>query len=243
MTLLVNGSEIYFEVHGSGEPVILLHGFLGSGANWLAAIAQWSARYRLIVPDLRGHGRSSLLTKPFRHKDAAADMLALLDYLQIARIKGVGISGGANVLLQMAAMQPSRVEAMVLVSSTPYFPTQARSIMSMYADNLSEEQLRSLRELHPGGDLQIRSMMASTRSFAESHDDMDFTPPMLAAIRARTLIVQGDRDPLYPVQLSVDMAQAIPQSNLWIVPDAGHGPVLGKRWNEFLATAFAFLGR
>ncbi|HKE32888.1 MAG TPA: alpha/beta hydrolase, partial [Candidatus Angelobacter sp.] len=72
-------------------------------------------------------------------------------------------------------------------------------------------------------------------------DDMNFTPPFLATIKARTMIVQGDRDPLYPLEISVEMARAIPQSSLWIVPNAGHGPVIGDRWPEFLKTASAFL--
>jgi pimeloyl-ACP methyl ester carboxylesterase len=70
---------------------------------------------------------------------------------------------------------------------------------------------------------------------------MNFTPPCLSAIQARTLVVQGDRDPLYPVELSVEMAKAIPQSSLWIVPNSGHGAVLGKTWPEFLKVAAKFL--
>jgi pimeloyl-ACP methyl ester carboxylesterase len=73
------------------------------------------------------------------------------------------------------------------------------------------------------------------------YGDMSFTPPHLATIQARTLIVQGNRDPLYAVELSVEMAKAIPQSSLWIVPDSGHGPVIGERWPEFLETTVAFL--
>lgn len=69
----------------------------------------------------------------------------------------------------------------------------------------------------------------------------ELTPPLLSTIQARTLIVQGDRDPLYPVELSVEMARAIPHSRLWIIPNAGHGPVIGERWGEFLKTASAFL--
>jgi pimeloyl-ACP methyl ester carboxylesterase len=181
------------------------------------------------------------LGEPFRHKDAAADMLALLDHLHLSTVKGIGISGGANVLLQMGAVQPSRVEAMVLVSAMPYFPAQARPIMRHYADSLPDTQWEVLRRTHPGGDPQIHALLASTTAFADSYDDMDFTPPLLSTIQARTLIVQGDRDPLYPVELSVEMAKAIPQSSLWIIPGSGHGPVFGERWNEFLATAFGFL--
>jgi pimeloyl-ACP methyl ester carboxylesterase len=165
----------------------------------------------------------------------------LLDRLKIGAGKGLGISGGGNVLLHMATMQPERVKAMVLVSATPYFPAQARPIMRQYRDSLPDEQREILRRRHPGGDRQIEAILASTAAFADSYDDMSFTPPHLSTIQARTLIVQGDRDPLYPVELSVEMAKAIPQSSLWIVPNSGQRPVFGERWNEFLKTAAIFL--
>jgi pimeloyl-ACP methyl ester carboxylesterase len=193
------------------------------------------------VPDLRGHGRSGILSKPFRHQEAAEDMLALLDHLGVTACKGLGVSGGGNVLLHMSTKQPERVKAMILVSATPYFPAQARPIMRQYPDSLTEAQWEILRRSHPGGDMQIRALLASTKAFADSYDDMTFTPPHLSTIRARTLIVQGDRDSLYPVEISVEMARAIPRSSLWIVPNGGHGPVFGERWAEFLKTAAAFL--
>jgi len=239
----LNGIELYFELHGTGEPVLLLHGFSGSSQDWAAVASDWSRDFQLIVPDLRGHGRSSVLATPFRHADASADILGLLDHLNVNTCKGLGVSGGGNVLLHMATRQPKRVEAMVLVSATPYFPAQARTIMRQYRDRLPPEQWEVLRRRHPAGDTQIESLLASTTAFADSYDDMNFTPPYLSTIQARTLIVQGDRDPLYPVELSVEMAKAIPRSSLWIVPDAGHGPVLGARWPEFLKTAAEFLRR
>lgn len=102
--------------------------------DWTALTTEWSKNSQLIVPDLRGHGRSSILSKPFRHQDAAADMLALLDRLEINICKALGISGGGggNVLRHMATMQPKRVKAMVLVSARPYFPARARPIMREY---------------------------------------------------------------------------------------------------------------
>lgn len=237
----LNGRPIYFEVHGTGEPLILLHGFSGSSQDWAAVAAEWRTQFQVIVPDLRGHGRSGILSKSFRHQDAAQDMLALLDHLKVDACKGLGMSCGGNVLLHMATMQPERVKAMVLVSATPYFPAQARPIMREYPKNLPEQQWEFLRRSHPGGDAQIQALLDSTQAFADSYDDMSFTPPHLATIRARTLIVQGDRDPLYPVELSVEMAKAIPESSLWIVPNGGHGPVIGARWPEFLVTTLAFL--
>jgi pimeloyl-ACP methyl ester carboxylesterase len=238
---MLNGVQLYFEVHGAGEPLLLLHGFSGSSQDWKAVTAAWCKDFQLIVPDLRGHGRSSILSKPFRHQEAAEDMLALLDHLGVTACKGLGVSGGGNVLLHMSTKRPERVKAMILVSATPYFPAQARPIMRQYPDSLTEAQWEILRRSHPGGDMQIRALLASTKAFADSYDDMTFTPPHLSTIRARTLIVQGDRDSLYPVEISVEMARAIPRSSLWIVPNGGHGPVFGERWAEFLKTAAAFL--
>ena len=227
-TETLNGVRIYFEIHGTGEPLLLLHGFSGSGQDWLPTAAAWGPDFQLILPDLRGHGRSSILSKPFRHQDGATDMFALFDHLEIGACKGVGVSGGGNVLLHLATRQPERIKAMVLVSATPYFPAPARPIMSQYPDSLPEEQREFLRRRHSGGDPQVRAILESTRSFATSYDDMNF-------------IVQGDRDPLYPVELSVEMAKAIPQSQLWILPNAGHGPVFGEKWPDFQKTAVAFL--
>jgi pimeloyl-ACP methyl ester carboxylesterase len=237
----INGIQLYFEVAGNGEPLLLLHGFSGSSQDWMASATEWGADFQLIVPDLRGHGRSSILSKPFRHDEAAADMVGLLDHLGFGSCKGVGVSGGGNVLLHMATWQPERVKAMVLVSATPYFPAQARTIMSQYRDSLTEQQWEVLRKRHPGGDAQIKALLASTEAFATSYDDMNFTPPYLSTIQARTLIVQGDRDPLYPVEISAEMARALRQSSLWIIPGGGHGPVIGERWPEFLKTAASFL--
>jgi pimeloyl-ACP methyl ester carboxylesterase len=270
---ILNGAPIYFEVHGSGEPLLLLHGFSGCSQDWSAFVRMQTqsagAEFQLTIPDMRGHGRSFLpregvltgregaqshsvssgqagLGVPlefsvWRHDEAAADMFALVDHLGIKAFSGLGISGGGNVLLHMATKQPERVKAMVLVSATSYFPAQARPIMRAYPDNLPAAERENLRRRHPGGDTQFEAILASTKAFADSYDDMNFTPPYLGRITARTLIVQGDRDPLYPVEISVEMARAIPRSGLWIVPIAGHGPVLGQRWPEFLKTAAAFL--
>lgn len=237
----LNGQQLYFEVHGTGEPLLLLHGFSGSSQDWVPSLDQWETDFQLILPDLRGHGRSGILSKPFRHDDAATDILALLDHLGIHTCKGIGISAGGNVLLHMATKQPDCINAMVLVSATPYFPAQARTIMSQYGDNLPAEQWEILRRRHPGGHEQIQAILASTKSFTTSYDDLNFTSPLLSTIQARTFIIQGDRDPLYPVDLSIEMSKAIPNSRLWIVPNAGHGPVIGARWSEFIQTACAFL--
>jgi len=79
------------------------------------------------------------------------------------------------------------------------------------------------------------------RAFADSYDDVNFTPPYLSTITADTLIVFGDRDPLYPVSMALELHRAIPRSYLWVVPNGAHGPVFGDAASRFSNTALGFL--
>jgi len=81
------------------------------------------------------------------------------------------------------------------------------------------------------------------RGMADSHDDMNFTPPSLARITASTLIVYGDRDFLYPIELAAGMYRAIPRSALWVVPNGGHGPVFLDARAAFVEATLAFFRR
>jgi pimeloyl-ACP methyl ester carboxylesterase len=242
-TVDVNDFTMYYEARGEGEPLLLLHGGSGIGADWAHVFPGDPPGYRVVIPDLRGHGRSTNPSRQFTFRQCARDVIALLDALQIERVKAIGMSMGAKTLLHVATEQPDRVAAMVLVSATPYFPQQMRAIAATFdADRLSEAEWASLRQRHVHGDDQIRALWEMTRGFATSYDDMAFTPPLLATIRARTLVVHGDRDPLYPVELGVELYRNIPGAALWIVPNGGHGPIFGATAPRFVETALAFLG-
>jgi pimeloyl-ACP methyl ester carboxylesterase len=241
-TISINGMEMYYELRGSGAPLVLLHGGGGVGANWRLIFKDAPEGYQLIVPDLRGHGRSTNPSQEFTFRQLALDVFALLDRLGIAGCKAIGMSMGAKTLLHMATQQPARVEAMVLVSAAPYFPEQARAIMRQLSQaEHTEAEWRQMREWHRHGDEQIRALWQLVDVFKDSYTDMNFTPPYLATIRARTLIVHGDRDPLYPVSLAVEMYTAIPRAYLWIIPNGGHGPIFGDLAAQFAETALNFL--
>jgi pimeloyl-ACP methyl ester carboxylesterase len=241
-TVAVNGIRMHYQRHGEGEPLLLLHGFTGAGGDWAPFVELLSGEHELIVPDLRGHGRSTNPSGTYTHRQAALDVLALLDRLEIGSVKAIGVSGGANALLHMATRQPSRVEAMVLVSGASYYAEQARAFMrQLTVDSHTDEQWRIMRQRHRRGDRQILELWAQAHGFKDSYDDMSFTPPHLATISARTLLVSGDRDPLVPVSIAVEMYTAIPRACLWIVPNRGHGPVAGDMRGRFVEVATAFL--
>lgn len=238
----INGAEIHFQIIGDGEPLLLLHGFTGSGSDWQFVFNNPPPEYTLVMPDIRGHGRSTNPSAEFTHRQSAEDMFALLDRLGIERIKAVGLSAGGNTLLHMAIRKPARVEAMVVISATTHFPDQARAIMSRITpDNRTGEEWQEMRQRHRRGDEQIRALWRQANAFKDSYDDMNLTDADLSTITASTLIVYGDRDPFYPVEIAVAMRKAIPRSYLWVIPNGGHGPIFGGIRDRFVETATAFL--
>lgn len=243
ITVHLNDIDLHYETRGRGEPLLLLHGMTGCSGDWAyAGRDELEKEYTLIVPDARGHGRSTNPGGTLTHRQQALDALALLDHLGLRRCKAIGTSMGGNTLLHAATLQPDRIEAMVLVSATPYFPEQARALMRQVpVETQPEAEWRAMRERHPHGDEQILALWRAQRALADSHDDVCFTPPSLARIKARTLLVQGDRDPLYPVELTLEMYRAIPRAALWILPEAGHGPIFLDAAPAFTRTALAFL--
>jgi pimeloyl-ACP methyl ester carboxylesterase len=241
-TIAVNGMDMYYQLYGTGEPLVLLHGGGGAGLNWNLIFKELPTGFHLVVPDLRGHGRSTNPSGQFTFRQAALDVFALLDYLKIGRFKAVGVSLGAKTLLHVATQQPTRAEAMVLVSATPYFPEQARAIMRQVSpDNRTEAEWQQMREWHKHGDEQIRAVWQMSNALKDSYDDMNFTPPLLSTITARTLIVHGDRDPLYPMDMAIQLYTSIPRSYLWVIPNGDHGPIFGKMADQFVETSLAFL--
>jgi pimeloyl-ACP methyl ester carboxylesterase len=246
VTESVAGIQMHAQIRGAGEPLVLLHGFTGAGGDWAHAfdLDELARRYQLILPDLRGHGRSTNPAGTFTHRQCALDLATFLDRLGVGRIRAIGLSLGGNTLLHLATREPQRVSAMVLVSATMYYPSEARAIMrAMAPEQRSPEEWAVMRARHAHGDDQIRALWKTAQGFADSHDDMCFTPPLLATIRARTLIVYGDRDPLYPLEMGLAIYRAIPDAALAVVPGGGHGPIFtSDERRAFARQALSFLG-
>ncbi len=242
-----NGVKIFYRSIGQGEPLLLLHGFTVSHVVWMRFVPRLSDDFRLIIPDLRGHGNSTNPDDIFTHETSAVDMFGLMDALGIEQFKAIGHSSGGMTLTHMSLMDPSRITSMILMGSTSIFPEACREIQRSTTYETSDPgMLGFLMTIHPGGERQIRSIFAQFRTMAETEDDMDFSPEDLSGIKAETLIVHGDRDMFFPVDIPVLSFKAIPNSYLWIVPNDGHVPVglLGGEsvWTDpFFAVAKDFL--
>ena len=127
-TVRVNDIEMHYQLLGSGEPLVLLHGFGGCADDWQPFTQILAKQYQLIIPDLRGHGLSTNPTKVFTHQQSAMDVLALLDRLGLRSVRAMGISTGGMTLLHIATRQPERIDAMVLIGGSE----QLRELSSQF---------------------------------------------------------------------------------------------------------------
>ena len=114
----VNGVKMYYEVHGSGEPVVLLHGaFMTITNNWAGWIGELSKSRKVIAVEMQGHGRTADIPRDITSENLADDVAALLDHLKIARADLIGYSMGGGVAMQCAIRHPDRVSKVVVISS------------------------------------------------------------------------------------------------------------------------------
>ena len=114
----VNGLKMYYEVHGSGEPVVLLHGaFMTITNNWTGWIAELAKTRKVIAVEMQGHGRTGDIERDISQANLADDVAALLDHLKIPKADLIGYSMGGGVAMACAIRHPDKVRKVVILSS------------------------------------------------------------------------------------------------------------------------------
>src|SRR5204863_3770584 len=113
----VNGLDLYYETHGAGQPLILLHGGLGSGEMFGPVLPALSEHHQVIAPDLQGHGRTADIDRPIDVRLMADDIAALIGHLGLEKPDLVGYSLGGGVALHTAAKYPAKVRRLVAASA------------------------------------------------------------------------------------------------------------------------------
>jgi pimeloyl-ACP methyl ester carboxylesterase len=132
----VNGLKMYYEVHGSGEPVVLLHGaFMTITTNWAGWIGELSKTRKVIAVEMQGHGRTADIPRELSSENHADDVAALLKYLKLSRADLIGYSMGGGVAMQVAVRHPDQVRRVVVISS------------AFRRDGMSQEGLDALPKL------------------------------------------------------------------------------------------------
>ncbi len=254
----INGIDIAYDDTGSGSPVVFLHGYPFNRSLWNAQISALSNTYRLITPDLRGHGDSAV-TDSVTINEMATDVAGLLDTLGIERAVVGGLSMGGYVTLAFEKQFPDRVRALVLADTRAQADTaeakagreqQAQTAIREGMAPIAEGMLAKLfaPETHATNSAvvsRVREMMLKTnpkgaaaalRAMAIRDDHTG----RLSEIRIPALILVGDQDAITPPSLSEEMHQLIPGSRLVKIAGAGHVSNL-ERPDEFNQALKTFL--
>ena len=216
----IDGVKIWYAEAGRGEPVILLHGGLANSSYWGNQVPVLAKRYRVVVIDSRGHGRSTRNEQPYSYELMASDVVAVMKHLKIERAAIVGWSDGAILGLELAIHHPERV--------TRIFAYGANTDPS----GLKEEGLRSptvnayLARAEKEY-AELSSTPTEFKAFADEISKMWATQPritkeQLNGIRVPTWIVDGDHDELIKRENIESMAAEIPGAGLLLQPEVSH---------------------
>jgi pimeloyl-ACP methyl ester carboxylesterase len=244
----INHHQIYYETHGRGRPLVLLHGggdsFEYSFARVLPAL---SAHHRVIAIEQTGHGHSPDAPGPLSYAGMTDDTSELLRMLKAGPVDLVGWSDGAIIALMLAAGHPAQVRR-VVASGANYspdglFPEALVQLQQASAGDAynAAERAEALR-LNPGGEAQMLSVGAKLEQlWLHSPDASELSPAILATIARPVLIMAGDRDQIR-IEHTLEIFRALPRAELLIVPDSGHN-VFNERPQLVQRAVLAFLDK
>ena len=236
-----NDAEIAYEVMGTGSPIMLLHPFPADHEFWLPAAQYLVSRYQVILPDLRGHGDSSVGEGPATMEKHAADITRVLDHAEVGRLPFAGVSVGGYALFEFWRRYGGRVTALVLCNTKAQADSPEAKASRLHAaaevlehgsekffegmvPKLLGETTRNSRPNLVNGALRMMRKMSAEnvaqvqRGMAERPDSVT----TLKTINVRTLVITGDEDILTGPPEAEIMRQNIGGSELKIIRKAGH---------------------
>ncbi len=214
-----NGARLWYAEFGAGAPVIMLHGGLANSNYWGLQVRALSPRYRVIVMDSRGHGRSSRGGTPIGYDLMASDVLALMDHLGIGQAAIVGWSDGAIIGLDIAIHHPRRVTRLFAFAANSN-PSGVKDVNRSPVFTEFIARARTEYERLSPTPKQYDAFLADIEHMWATQPD--FTDAQLRGIRAPVWIADGDHDEAIKRENTDLMASLIPGAGELILPEASH---------------------
>ncbi len=244
-TALINNLNLFYQWHGNtaGSVVVFVNGLLTDTSSWEAHLAHFTDRYRCLVYDCRGQGRSDKPDQIYETAQHAADLAGLLDALGVARAHLVGLSNGGAACLTFAAAQPERVQSLTVAGAYAAVDTILRAklfswIRAMEAGGSPVRFDVALPWVWGGAFLAEK--YEALQGFREKGVNLPQAPARnliagalvhdcragLPTITAPTLVIVGEDDVLTPPKLAREIAAGVPHGELQIMPECGHAAAL-----------------
>jgi valacyclovir hydrolase len=237
------GAVLHYEDLGSGPPVVVVHGMLGTARVDLGRVMDWlSADYRVIGPTLRGYGESQPKPRDFPYdfyRRDADDLLAFLEALELPPAHILGYSDGGEVALIAAGLQPERFRSVATIGAVGYFGPEMRpGIQRMYpVDWVTAEEKARLGVDDPTP--IVMQWIRATQMLINSGGDASVS--LAPNITCPVLIMLGEQDRLNPASCAQVFLAGVPDGRL-VIFDCGH-PIHNQRWPEFQQVWGDFLRR
>lgn len=233
----IRGFKMYYEVYGKGEPLLIIHGNGGSINNFLYQIPYFAKNYQVIIADSRAQGKSVDHADSLSYEMMADDLNALLDNLNVKQADVIGWSdGGINGLL-LAMRHPDKVKKLAVTGANLWPDTSAVDpFVYNYAMSMNikgQDTIKKMKNVTPEMKDQLKLLhLLSYEPHIKLEDLKKITCP--------TLVIGGDHDVIRPKHTML-IAETIPNSYLWILPNSGHStPIFYKdMFNQVVGDFFA----
>jgi len=233
-TVNLKGKKTYYEVYGSGEPLLFLHGYGGTSKSWRSFISDYQDDFEIYLIDLQGFGNSNSFDPNWSINSVAQNLNDLLEYLKLDSVKAIGFSYGGDVIFQLAHINPYLVKSMISIGAigswnaldypgyVEYFSYSNRANLTRSRENQTSEK-------------QFRAFLDFFTNYNIFLSDKD-----LQNISTKTMIILGDDDS-FPLEEVERVRKNLPNFDLWILPNTGHSAHEGKNLTEFLRVSKEFL--
>jgi pimeloyl-ACP methyl ester carboxylesterase len=224
----VNGLRMYYEEHGSGPPLVLLHGGGSTVQTSFGAIIPRLARaHRVIAPEQQAHGHSGDRERPLSFEQMADDTAALLAQLGVVQADVLGFSNGGVVAMELAIRHPRLVRRLIVCSSFYAHSGMPPQFWKGFAHATMADMpppLRAALEASTPSPAEVPARFAKMVALMQAFRDIP--EASLRAIAAKTLVMVGDHD-VMSVEHDAQLARLLPHAELIVMPGSGHGTYLG----------------
>ncbi len=224
----VNGLKMYYEIHGAGKPLVLIHGGGSTIETTFGRVLKELAKsHKVIAVEMQAHGHTADIERPLSFQQEADDIACLLKQLSIDKADVFGFSNGASTTLQFAIRHPDMTNK-IIIASTFYkkdgAPGWLWEMMSRPAfEEMPQIYKNAFLEINPDPNALYRMY---ERDVARMQSFPDISDEQIKSIKAPAFIIIGDRDVVTP-EHAVQMHRLIPDSRLAIIP-GGHGDYIGE---------------